>query len=179
MLAKSFIVLIALPLLTNARSALARNTAAEICLPGFVAVKNGARAITNGESHQAEISSLKFRWAVSLETRNPDLVLENYSPSAILLPTLSPQIRNSRESMRAYFVEFLAKRPRAQFNPDSVVQLLGPNHATESGTYTFTFGNGQSAVARYTFIYERTPSGWRIVQHHSSLLPASPSAPLN
>ena len=43
--------------------------------------------------------------------------------------------------------------------------------AINSGIYTFSFKDGSSAQARFTFMYRKNNEAWKIIEHHSSLLP--------
>lgn len=48
---------------------------------------------------------------------------------------------------------------------------IGCNRALDTGLYTFTFGDGSMAKARYTFTYAWSGKAWLITSHHSSLMP--------
>lgn len=50
---------------------------------------------------------------------------------------------------------------------------IGCNTATNSGLYTFTFADGSTADARFTYVYEYVDGQWLIEAHHSSLQPAA------
>jgi hypothetical protein len=43
--------------------------------------------------------------------------------------------------------------------------------AQDAGIYEFTFGDGSSVKARYSFIYVYEDGAWKISHHHSSLMP--------
>lgn len=109
-------------------------------------------------------------WNKALQTGNPDEVVKLYDKNAILLPTLSPQVRHSHEEIKDYFVHFLAKKPIGKIN-ESNVRIFG-NLAINSGIYTFNFKDSSSAQARFTYVYKKVDkNNWIIVVHHSSLLP--------
>ena len=109
-------------------------------------------------------------WNKALQTGNPDEVVKLYDKNAILLPTLSPQVRHSHEEIKDYFVHFLAKKPIGKIN-ESNIRIFG-NLAINSGIYTFNFKDGSSAKARFTYVYKKVDeNNWIIVEHHSSLLP--------
>ena len=54
---------------------------------------------------------------------------------------------------------------------ESNVHILSDSHATNSGVYTFTFGDGSAVTARFSYLYVATEAGWKILQHHSSAMP--------
>lgn len=43
--------------------------------------------------------------------------------------------------------------------------------AINSGLYTFTFADGSTVAARFTFVYRRSGDRWQIIEHHSSRMP--------
>jgi uncharacterized protein (TIGR02246 family) len=123
-----------------------------------------------GESKK-EIRSLFDRWNKSLQTGDPKQVLKNYANSSILLPTLSNKVRISNQEKLDYFEHFLAKKPVGKIELSSVE--LDCNTAFDAGIYQFTFGDGSTAKARYSYTYKWFPAvkEWLITSHHSSLMP--------
>ena len=62
-------------------------------------------------SHE-EITELFEQWNQALQTGDPKVVAALYEPDAILLPTLSNQVRHNHPEIEDYFVHFLAKGPK-------------------------------------------------------------------
>lgn len=67
----------------------------------------------------------------------------------------------------------------SEFTPVSV-RVYG-DFATQAGTYTFAWRGTDGAIkekrARFSFTFRRdpeSPTGWTIVEHHSSSMPISP-----
>jgi len=119
---------------------------------------------------EADVLGLFDQWNTALSTLNPDTVTALYADNAVLLPTVSNQVRHNHEEIRDYFVGFLQKSPQGvvdEFN----VNILSDTHATNSGVYTFTFGDGSKVSARFSFLYVASNDGWKILQHHSSAMP--------
>ncbi len=117
-----------------------------------------------------DIDDLFTTWNAALLTDDPDEVTGLYAPDAVLLPTLSNQVRHDHDEIRDYFVGFLAKTPSGvidESNPRSLADGLASN----AGVYTFSFGDGSRATARFSYLYRRTEDGWRIIEHHSSVMP--------
>jgi hypothetical protein len=48
---------------------------------------------------------------------------------------------------------------------------LSDTQVTNSGIYTFTFGDGSKVSARFSYLYVASDDGWKILQHHSSAMP--------
>ena len=118
---------------------------------------------------QLEVQSLFERWNQALQTKDPEKVARLYSRDAILLPTLSDVPRTNHKSIVDYFSHFLEKHPKGSVVKREI--LIGCNMLQDAGLYTFTFADGSSAEARYSFIYILEDSEWKISHHHSSLQP--------
>ncbi|WP_439102796.1 SgcJ/EcaC family oxidoreductase [Congregibacter sp.] len=119
-----------------------------------------------------EANVMKFfqRWNDALATGNPDAVTALYAEDAILLPTVSNQVRHNHEEIRDYFVNFLAKKPKGVID-EANIRFLADGLAINSGVYTFTFGDQSQVTARYTYLYRKIDGDWKIVEHHSSAMP--------
>ncbi|MBV8046779.1 MAG: DUF4440 domain-containing protein [Paludibacterium sp.] len=120
-------------------------------------------------TNPTEIAGLFDRWNGSLQTGDPARVVANYAQRSILLPTLSNKPRLTPEDKIDYFEHFLAKKPVGQIDLRFID--IGCNSALDSGLYTFRFGDGSIAHARYTFTYAWDGKQWLITSHHSSLMP--------
>ncbi|WP_158780649.1 SgcJ/EcaC family oxidoreductase [Pantoea sp. BAV 3049] len=118
---------------------------------------------------EPEVAAMFDRWNDSLKTGDAKTVSENYLSDAVLLPTLSDKARLTDEERIDYFEKFLAKKPVGHI--DSRTIRTGCNKAIDTGTYTFTFGDGSTAAARYTFTYSWNGEKWLISSHHSSAMP--------
>ena len=117
-----------------------------------------------------DVIALFEEWNGTLATLDPDTVTAMYAADAVLLPTVSNQVRHNHGEIRDYFVNFLQKAPQGVIN-ESNVHILSDSHATNSGVYTFTFGDGSAVTARFSYLYVATEAGWKILQHHSSAMP--------
>ncbi|MGV1771785.1 MULTISPECIES: SgcJ/EcaC family oxidoreductase [Rhizobium/Agrobacterium group] len=118
---------------------------------------------------QQQVEKLFDRWNASLATLDPEKVVANYEDDAVLLATLSNQPRLTQEERRAYFVDFLKKKPQGVVDNRTI--KLGCNTAIDTGVYTFTLGDGTKVPARYTFTYDYDGGKWLISSHHSSAMP--------
>ena len=127
------------------------------------------------KTSEQEIAALFDRWNASLATLDPDKVVANYAPDAVLLPTVSNKPRTNHEEIRDYFVHFLEKKPQGHI--DFRIIKIGCNSALDTGLYTFTLydtkGKAQKVAARYSYVYEYLNGQWLIEHHHSSALPES------
>ena len=117
----------------------------------------------------SHIAALFEEWNTALQTGEPKNVTALYESNAILLPTISNQVRHNHEEIEDYFIHFLAKGPKGVIN-ESNIRTFG-NITINSGIYTFTFSDGNSVQARFTYVYRWNGQRWLIVEHHSSALP--------
>ena len=123
-------------------------------------------------STETEILDQFEMWNQALQTGDPDKVVACYAGDAILLPTVSAQVRHNHDEIRDYFVHFLAKKPYGRITEQNI--RIFDNIAINSGLYTFTLtenGAQTDVAARFTFVYRKDADGWSIIEHHSSILP--------
>jgi uncharacterized protein (TIGR02246 family) len=121
-----------------------------------------------------EISNQFVIWNKALQTGDPNDVVACYAEDAILLPTVSAKVRHNHDEIRDYFVHFLSKRPYGTITEQNI-RIYG-DIAINSGLYTFSLtqdGVQADVAARFTFVYRKQADGWLIIEHHSSILPAS------
>lgn len=116
-----------------------------------------------------DITALFDQWNNALQTGDPKQVAALYENNGILLPTVSNQVRHNPAEIEDYFVNFLAKGPVGKID-EANVRTFG-ELTINSGVYTFTFKDGASVQARFTFVYRWNGQSWKIVEHHSSAMP--------
>ena len=114
-------------------------------------------------------------WVEAFNAHDAVNVSALYDPRAVLWGTLSADIITSADEIDAYFVRTF------QFNPPPTVRLgqalvrVFGDIAVVSGSYTLAFeiaGQSHQMPSRFSFTYCCTGGQWRIVDHHSSLVPA-------
>lgn len=116
-----------------------------------------------------EIATLFDQWNEALQTRDPQQVVTLYETNAILLPTISNQVRHNHAEISNYFEGFLARGPVGKIEESNI--RVFDNVAINSGVYVFTFSDGAKVPARYTFVYRWNGQRWLIIEHHSSQMP--------
>ena len=117
-----------------------------------------------------DIVQLFSNWNDAIQTGDPDKVTAMYAEDAVLLPTVSNQVRHNHSEIRDYFVSFLAKSPSGEINESNPRQLTN-DLVSNTGVYTFTFGDGAQVMARYSYLYKCIGGEWKILEHHSSMMP--------
>ena len=126
------------------------------------------------EPSQNDIAALFDDWNAALQTHDPKQVAALYAPDATLLPTLSKEVRQSPDAIEDYFTEFLKLSPKGTIVQQNI-RIYDPI-AINSGVYSFRTkisGKAHDVAARFTFVYRREPSGWKIIEHHSSTMPGA------
>ena len=117
------------------------------------------------------------KWATVFAENNPDTILALYSKDAVLWGTLSPTVRSDPAALKEYFVGAFKALPKATVKfGDQLIRVYGDT-AVDTGYYTFSYtkdGETKSIPARYSFTFVKDGSDCKIVDHHSSAVPAPP-----
>ena len=110
------------------------------------------------------------RWSAAYTSNDPEAVVNNYWPDAILLGTVSPVISIGTEAIGKYF-----SLVKGSGNKNSIQErhtiVLDENAVVVTGFYEFTrMNNGQPSPSpsRFTMLITKRGSEWRIAHHHSS-----------
>ena len=135
-----------------------------------LACTNPFEIVMENTVNEEQVIALFGDWNDALATGNPDVVTSMYAEDAVLLPTVSNQVRHNHAEIRDYFVAFLAKQPQGVIT-ESNARVLSETLATNAGVYVFTFGDGSTVSARFNYTYELHGGAWKIIQHHSSAMP--------
>lgn len=133
----------------------------------YASANNATPHCATLDQQQAKI--LFERWNNALQTGDSSKVAANYTPDAVLLPTLSNQPRTDLASKVDYFNKFLKNKPIGARDSSTVISSC--NSAIDTGTYTFRFSDNSKVSARYTFTYALVDNQWLITSHHSSAMP--------
>ncbi|MCL2567674.1 MAG: hypothetical protein FWE18_06265 [Alphaproteobacteria bacterium] len=117
-------------------------------------------------------------WGQSVASLNPTSAATTaYVENATLMGTVAKDSVSSVAGRENYFKHFIGtnKAVNVAWNTINVVNYEGSS--VVSGLYTFTLTNDQnqtsSIAARYTFALENTQAGCKIIEHHSSAVPAN------
>ncbi|MEU9050451.1 SgcJ/EcaC family oxidoreductase [Streptomyces sp. NPDC048384] len=129
----------------------------------------------DGKPSKKQIAGLFDQWNRTLQTGDPEKVADLYASDAVLLPTVSNQVRADHAAIVDYFEHFLANKPVGK-KIETHINVLDNNSVIDAGTYQFTLTDpetGEKSVvkARYTYAYEKRGGEWLIVNHHSSKMP--------
>jgi uncharacterized protein (TIGR02246 family) len=167
-----------------ARRGIAVVTAVAVAVGGAFALGVGVAGADSGSESakhlrtvtKAQVLGLFDDWNAALRTGDPRKVADLYAKDAVLLPTVSDNVRTDRAEIVDYFEHFLRNKPVGT-KIESVVNVLDRDTVIDAGVYEFALtdhetGAKSTVKARYTYAYEKQPDGtWLIVNHHSSKMP--------
>lgn len=112
------------------------------------------------------------RWSAAYTSNDPEAVVQNYWPEAILLGTVSPVISVGTDAIRKYF-----SLVKDSGNKNSIQErhaiVLDDNAVVITGFYTFTRmkdGQPSPSPSRFTMLVTKRNGEWHIAHHHSSPL---------
>lgn len=110
------------------------------------------------------------RWSAAYTSNDPEAVVNNYWPDAILLGTVSPVISVGTEAIGKYF-----SLVKGSGNKNAIQErhtmVLDENAVVVTGFYEFTRmkdGQPSPSPSRFTMLITKRGGEWRIAHHHSS-----------
>jgi hypothetical protein len=123
------------------------------------------------------VSQENFKtWNEALKARDYEKATSLYSTSDLtFLPTVSPEFIRDVPSTKRYFMDFIQRLPEGKITSDSV-QCLSADAYLHTGMYTFMTGPQDSRTpvsARFSYLWKRISGQWKIIHHHSSVVPGS------
>ena len=107
-------------------------------------------------------------WVKKIRGNDAIKVSELYHKNGLLLGTFSDIERHGRELIFSYFENLLKSKvdveiiSQHKYKTDTIT--------TSSGFYNFIV-NGKIIRARYSFVFLKVEDKWKILSHHSSVLP--------
>tara|TARA_B100000073_G_scaffold342508_1_gene345718 strand:+ start:455 stop:808 length:354 start_codon:yes stop_codon:yes gene_type:complete len=116
------------------------------------------------------MNDLLQNWVKTVRTNDANQVAELYHDNGLLLGTFSNKERNGKSLILEYFKKLLKSKVDVEI-------ITQHEHKTNtilvsSGLYNFIV-NDVIIKARYTFVFSNIKNNWKILSHHSSLLPNS------
>ncbi len=113
-------------------------------------------------------SELLQKWVHTIKQGDPKQVTNLYHENGILLGTFSAKKRIGHELILEYFENLLQNQVEVEIVSEHVHAL--ESMAVNSGLYNF-ITNGKTINARFSFVYAMNNAEWKIISHHSSVLP--------
>jgi uncharacterized protein (TIGR02246 family) len=117
-----------------------------------------------------EANAVINRWSAAYSSNDPEAVVKNYRPDAILLGTASPVMSEGTDAIRAYFSPLKGSGNKNIIGERRTL-VLNDNAVVVTGFYVFTRvkeGKPVPAPARFSMLLFKHDGEWLIAHHHSS-----------
>ena len=113
-------------------------------------------------------SELLQKWTDVVKGGDPKQVTSLYRDNGILLGTFSGKERVGHELILEYFENLLKSPVEVQIVSEH--PHVYESAVVNSGHYNFVT-EGKTVNERFSFVYHKDDDGWKIVSHHSSVIP--------
>ncbi len=113
-------------------------------------------------------SELLQKWTDAIKGGDAKHVTSLYRDDGILLGTFSGKERVGHELILEYFENLLKSPVEVQIVSEH--PHVYESTAVNSGHYNFVT-DGKTVNARFSFVYHKDNGEWKIVSHHSSVIP--------
>ena len=113
-------------------------------------------------------SELLQKWTDAVKSGDPKQVTSLYHNDGILLGTFSSKERIGHGLILEYFENLLKSPVEVQIVSEH--PHVYESTAVNSGLYNFVT-EGKTVNARFSFVYHKDNGEWKIVSHHSSVIP--------
>ena len=116
------------------------------------------------------MSDFLENWVDKIRTNDPKQVVDLYYNDGLLLGTFSDKERIGPDLILEYFENLL----KSKVDVEIITQHKHESEflVTNSGLYNFIV-DGKIVNARFSFVFIKTENDWKILSHHSSVLPES------
>jgi uncharacterized protein (TIGR02246 family) len=117
-----------------------------------------------------EANSVVDRWSAAYSSNDPEAVVKNYRPDAILLGTVSPVLSQGTDAIRTYFSAIKGSGNKNTIGERHTL-VLNDNAVLVTGFYEFTRmteGKPVPSPSRFTMLLIKHDGEWLIAHHHSS-----------
>ena len=107
-------------------------------------------------------------WIEKIRSNDASEVTNLYHKQGLLLGTFSNIERNGQKLILEYFKNLL--RSQVDVEIITIHEYKTESISTASGLYNFILNN-KKIEARFSFVFLKTKEKWKILSHHSSVLP--------
>jgi uncharacterized protein (TIGR02246 family) len=109
-------------------------------------------------------------WVEKIRTNDPKQVVSLYHDDGLLLGTFSDIERKGHNLILEYFENLLKSNVDVEIVTEHKHET--ESLVTNSGLYNFIV-DGKTVNARFSFVFIKIDDNWKILSHHSSVLPES------
>jgi uncharacterized protein (TIGR02246 family) len=116
------------------------------------------------------MTNLLETWVEKIRTNDPKQVTSLYHVDGLLLGTFSDIERKGHNLILEYFENLLKSKVDVKIISEHKHE--SEYLVTNSGLYNFIV-DGKTVNARFSFVFIKIDGDWKILSHHSSVLPQS------
>ena len=109
-------------------------------------------------------------WVDKIKTNDPKQIASLYHNDGLLLGTFSDIERKGYDLILEYFENLMKSKVDVEIVTEHKYET--ESLITNSGLYNFIV-DGKIVNARFSFVFTKTSNDWKIISHHSSVLPES------
>ena len=109
-----------------------------------------------------------YTWVNKIKSNNGNDVADLYHQDGLLLGTFSSSERKGKEQILDYFNKLFNSHIDVEIKTKHICKTK--SLSTVSGLYNFTVDN-KKIEARFSFVFLKVDRNWKIISHHSSLIP--------
>ncbi len=132
----------------------------------------------SSDLNAASVRTATEAWIDAFNRGDTTAICALYDAQAVLWGTTAAELITTPPGIAAYFDAVFALRPVPRMALLEVLPRVFGEVAVSTGRYTLALSpppQAREVPARFSFTWRRTAGAWRIVDHHSSAMPA----PLN
>ena len=111
---------------------------------------------------------LLYTWVEKIKSNNASDVVGLYHQDGLLLGTFSNSERSGKEKILDYFNKLFNSKIDVEIKTKHIYKTK--SLSTVSGLYDFKVDD-KIVEARFSFVFLKVNQKWKIISHHSSLLP--------
>ena len=143
---------------------------ARIAQVTFVAMMLMSPAVAIAGPAEDAANAAVDRWSAAFNTNDPETIVKNYCPDAILLGTVSPVISEGTQAIIKYFTPAKGTGNKNAIDERHTIKINNKAFVV-TGFYTFTRmvdGKPVPGPSRFTMLVTKRGNNWCIAHHHSS-----------
>lgn len=149
--------------------------AAMALLAGCKQAPSGQAPVTVAEAGQIAVAA-----EASFTSGDLGKIMDHYADDAVMIDASKPDPSADRKVSTELAKGFVSMKPADYHVIGRHIQLIGPDAFVSSGVEQFTVAAGTArptVSARFTDVFQRTGSKWKIVHEHVSMPPTPEAHP--
>ncbi len=117
------------------------------------------------------MSDMLKTWVSKIRSGDPKQVAILYHDDGLLLGTFSNIERKGHELILEYFENLLKSKVDVEIVSEHTKEF--DSVIVSSGFYNFIVNETDVRKSRFSFVFVKTDTDWKILSHHSSVIPES------